>query len=86
MPYVNKKRPYKKERLQETKARKDKRNARNRARYKMAKGGEVKVGDGKDVDHKIPLSKGGTNKRSNLRVQNAKKNRSYKRTSSGKVA
>lgn len=64
---------------------KARRAARNRARYKLMKEGKVRVGDGKDVDHKIPLTKGGTNERSNLRVRSAKKNRSYKRNSDGSV-
>jgi len=39
----------------------------------------VHKGDGKDVDHKKPLSKGGTTTRSNLRAVPASKNRSVKR-------
>lgn len=57
---------------------KKKRAARNRARRKM----EKKVGKaalrGKDVDHKKPLKKGGSNNLSNLRVQSPKKNRGRK--------
>jgi hypothetical protein len=50
------------------------------------KEGKVRKGDGKDVDHKKPLSKGGsTTKRSNLRVSSAKKNRSYPRTKSARM-
>jgi len=41
--------------------------------------GLVKKGDGKHVDHKKPLSKGGSNKRSNLRVRNGRKNSSFSR-------
>lgn len=40
------------------------RSKRNQARRKMG----LKVGDKREVDHKKPLSKGGSNKRSNLRV------------------
>lgn len=58
------------------------RAARNAARAKMAKKGKVKKGDGKDVDHVKPLSKGGTNA-DGLRVKPKSKNRSFKRTSSG---
>lgn len=58
---------------------------RNHARGLLASAGLVHKGDGKDVDHKQPLSKGGSNARSNLRVQSAHDNRSYARTSSGKV-
>ncbi len=49
----------------------------NAARAKLMKEGKVKKGDGKHVDHKKPLSKGGTNARSNLRVTSAKKNVSH---------
>lgn len=38
-----------------------------------------------DVDHRKPLSKGGSNSRSNLRVQSKHANRSYARTSSGAI-
>ena len=47
--------------------------------------GKVKKGDGKDIDHKRPLSKGGSTSRSNLRVISASKNRSYPRTKTGKM-
>jgi len=55
---------------------------RNKARRIMKKAGLAKVGDGKDVDHKDGNTK--NNSRGNLRMQKAKKNRSYKRTSKGK--
>ena len=45
-----------------------KRVEQNKARRMMEKAGKVHKGDGKDVDHKTPLSKGGTSSRSNLRV------------------
>lgn len=51
---------------------------RNAARRELMKAGRVRKGDGKDVDHKRPLSKGGSNKRSNLRVLSASKNRARK--------
>lgn len=65
-------------------AKKD-RAKRNNARRKLEREGVVTKGDGKDVDHKTPLSKGGSTARSNLRVQPASANRSFKRTSSGKM-
>lgn len=34
----------------------------------------LEVGDGKHVDHKKPLSEGGSNSKSNLRVVSAKEN------------
>jgi len=59
---------------------KKKRALRNAARAKLAKAGKVHKGDGKDVDHKKPLAKGGTNAPGNLRVQSKSKNRSFART------
>lgn len=52
---------------------------RNAARAKMEKAGRVSKGDGKDVDHKRPLSKGGSTSVDNLRVTSEHANRSYKR-------
>lgn len=56
---------------------------RNSARAKLVKEGVVKKGDGKDVDHKCAISKGGSNARSNLRAVPEGDNRSFPRTSSG---
>lgn len=53
--------------------------ARKRARHKMEKLGLVKKHDGKDVDHKN--GNPNDNRRTNLRVQKASKNRSIKRNS-----
>jgi hypothetical protein len=58
-----------------------KRAARNKARAIMAKEGLVHKGDGKDVDHKKPVSKGGATTRSNLRVKTASANRTFDRNS-----
>lgn len=55
------------------------RSMRNQARREMEKRGLVRKGDGKDVDHKKPLSRGGTNADSNLRVQSRAENRGYRR-------
>jgi hypothetical protein len=60
---------------------KKRRAARNKARAMMEREGLVHKGDGKDVDHKKALSKGGTTTRSNLRVKSASANRSYARNS-----
>lgn len=68
---------------QGTELQKRNRAKRNAARAKLAKAGKVRKGDGKDVDHAKPLSKGGSNSGGNLRVKSASKNRSFKRTSSG---
>ena len=59
----------------------EKRVKRNAARRMFECLGLVKKGDGKHVDHKKPLSKGGTNKRKNLRVKDGKKNSSFARNS-----
>jgi hypothetical protein len=87
MPYVNKPRPIKKEYEQYggTTAEKKKRAQRNKARRMLEREGIVHKGDGKDVDHKKPLSKGGTTVRSNLKVKSASANRSYKRNSDHSV-
>ena len=83
MPYVNKPRPYKKEYEQYdgTPAVKKKRAERNKARRIMERAGLVHKGDGKDVDHKTPLSKGGKTIRSNLAVKDLQSNRSFSRNS-----
>jgi hypothetical protein len=64
---------------------KEKRAARNRARYALEKEGKVSKGDGKDVDHRKPLAKGGSNERSNLRARPASENRSFRRTKNAKM-
>lgn len=48
---------------------------RVQARRDMIKAGRAAKGDGKEVDHKRPLSKGGTNAKSNLRVVSRRTNR-----------
>lgn len=58
----------------------NKRVKNNQARAEAIKAGKASVGDGKDVDHKKPLSKGGSNAASNLQVVSASKNRSFART------
>jgi hypothetical protein len=59
---------------------------RNAARAEMMKKGRAKKGDGKDVDHKKPLSKGGSTSSSNLRVVSVHANRSFKRNKNHKPA
>jgi len=59
---------------------------RNAARAEMVKEGRAHKGDGKDVDHKVPLSKGGSAGKSNLRVKSVHANRSYKRQKDRKPA
>lgn len=58
---------------------KKKRAMRNAARRQLEREGLVHKGDGKDVDHKVPLKRGGTNSRSNLRVVSQEKNRGWRR-------
>lgn len=61
------------------------RSKRNAARALMMEEGRAYKGDGRDVDHKKPLSKGGGNGRANLRVVAASKNRSVKRKQDGSL-
>lgn len=61
------------------------RSERNQARAAMVKAGKAHKGDGKDVDHKKPLAKGGSNSTSNLRVQSKSANRSFARTKSARM-
>ena len=58
---------------------------RKRLRRAMEKDGKVHKGDGKDVDHKKPLSKGGSNGKSNARVVSKGANRSFPRNSDGSM-
>lgn len=51
---------------------------RVKARRVMEKTGAAKKGDGKDVDHIRPLSKGGTSAKANLRMRSVKANRGDK--------
>lgn len=57
------------------------RNERHKARAMAEKEGKAHKGDGKDVDHIKPLSKGGKTVDSNLRVVAASSNRSFSRNS-----
>ena len=59
------------------------RAARNGARATMAAVGKVSKGDGKEVDHKKPLSKGGSVSKGNLRVVSKAVNRKKGNKSSG---
>jgi 5-methylcytosine-specific restriction endonuclease McrA len=74
------------ETYQGTDKQKKNRAKRNAARAKLAKVGKVHKGDGKDVDHIVPLSKGGGNLGGNLRVKSKSANRSFKRNSDHSVA
>ena len=54
---------------------KKQRAQRNKARRAAVQAGKVTKGDGKEIDHKRPLSKGGSNGPRNLRVVSRKVNR-----------
>lgn len=62
-----------------------KRVENNRARREAIREGKARVGDGKDVDHKKPLSRGGSGSKSNLRVVPRGENRSFSRNSDSSV-
>jgi 5-methylcytosine-specific restriction endonuclease McrA len=88
MPFMrNGKRDYKREvALYTSKPEvKKKRAEQNAARRLMEKAGKVHKGDGKDVDHRTPLSKGGSNSASNLRVVSQHQNRSFSRNKDGSL-
>jgi hypothetical protein len=88
MPYMtNGKRDYKKEVARYTSKPEvvKKRVEQNKARRMMEKAGKVKKGDGKDVDHKTPLSKGGRTTPGNLRVVSRSTNRSFSRNRDGSL-
>ena len=88
MPYTtNGKRDYKKEREKYHSRPEQMENNRKRkaARRKLEKEGKVKPFDGRDVDHRKPLKRGGGNGKSNLRVQSASKNRSVRKTSGNRM-
>ena len=53
-----------------------KRVANNKARRDALKDGKVTKGDGKDVAHKKALDNGGSNDKSNTKVEDRSKNRS----------
>jgi len=88
MPYMkNGKRDYKTEynKYHSKEESKSDRAARNKGRRILQSAGLVHKGDGKDVDHKQPLSKGGSDERPNLRVKSKSSNRSFARTSKGRM-
>jgi len=66
-----------------TEKQKNNRVKRNAARRSMVRNGKVTKGDGKEVDHKIPLDRGGGNGKSNLRVSSSKANKNWRKSKSG---
>ena len=87
MPYVNKPRPYKKEyeQYQGTEEQKKNRAQRNKARREMVREGKAHKGDGMEVEHIKPLSKGGKSVNSNLRMEPVHDNRSFYRNADSSV-
>ena len=84
MAYVNKPRPYKKEYGQQVaRGEHPLRMDRQKARRAMDAKGINRAG--KDIDHKKPLSKGGTNASSNLTLKSPSANRSFSRNSDHSV-
>jgi len=89
---VNKPRPYKKEYQQQlARGEADERLERQRARETIDKknadrdkDGRADIREGKDVAHRVALSKGGANK-NGVRLEAPSKNRSFKRGSNHKV-
>lgn len=49
---------------------------RNKARQRAIAAGQASVGDGKDIGHKKSLKSGGSNSKSNTKVQSIASNRS----------
>lgn len=92
MPYVNKPRPYTKEYQQqiargESPERLERQRAREGIDNKSAdrnKDGRADIREGKDVAHRVALSKGGSNK-NGVTLQTPSTNRSFKRGSNHKV-
>lgn len=88
MPYMtNGKRDYKKE-YEKYHGKKEQianRSERTTARRASNAAGTTSKGDGKDLDHRKPLSKGGSNSKSNLRVTSASSNRSFSRNPDGSL-
>ena len=86
MAYENKSRPYDKEyKQQQERGEHADRMERQRARRKMDatsvdanKNGKADKREGKDIAHKKPLSKGGSNK-DGVTIQSKSKNRSFER-------
>lgn len=88
MPWMkNGKRDYKREyeKYQGTPEQRAARSERTVARNKANADGTTHKGDGKDLDHRIPLSKGGTSSKSNLRAVPKSENRSFSRNADGSL-
>lgn len=84
---MNKPRDYSRERVTLLARGEDKGHAdRNAVRRLAVKAGMVKTGDGKDVNHRTALSKGGAGRTlKNVNVQTPSKNRSFPRRKDGSM-
>ena len=78
---INGKRDYKRENLlyNSKPLQRKRRSERTLARNASNASGKTKKGDGKDLDHITPLSKGGTSNPNNLRAIFSSENRSFSR-------
>lgn len=61
------------------------RSERTVARNQANADGRTSKGDGKDLDHRVPLSKGGSSDKSNLRAVSKSSNRSFSRNADGSM-
>jgi len=61
------------------------RTERTTARRQSNAAGTTSKGDGTNIDHKIPLSKGGSNAKSNQRVVSESRNKSFSRNADGSM-
>jgi len=61
------------------------RSERTVARNQANADGRTSKGDGKDLDHRVPLSKGGSSAKSNLRAVSKSSNRSFSRNADGSM-
>lgn len=88
MPYMrNGKRDYKTEykKYHSSEEQRHNRSLRTIARNQANSDGRTSKGDGRDLDHIRPLSKGGSNSKSNTRVVSASSNRSFSRNKDGSL-
>ena len=59
------------------------REENNAARQRAIRAGDARVGDGKDIGHKVALDSGGSNTPGNTFVQDRKSNRGWRKGESG---
>ena len=88
MPFMkNGKRDYKRENeLYNSKPEQRKnRSERTVARNQANADGRTSKGDSTNLDHRVPLSKGGTSAKSNLRVVSESRNKSFSRNADGSM-